>query len=444
MLRRLTRLGALIGAFAGALGAVAGVAVERGNAPVVLLVVAGALIGGGLIGFLAMRRGDAAVTAMTEAARSAGAGHPGQRAEITSSALAELNLEFNAMLEAVRLREADLADERERLRAVFSASTDPMLAVSGDTTVRFLNAAAEALLDEHEEDLVGRPLIEGLRDHELDALVRDAAAGEATTALVAYGPDRLLVRALAVPIPGGGDWAALLVLTDLTEVRRIDQVRTDFVANVSHELQTPLAAVQAMVETLEMGTDAAETTDFLSRIGVQTRRMTTMVRGLLDLSRIESGALELDFQDIPLAEAVHEAEALFTERIAQKGLLLQGLDAIHDTVTADRRALVRILTNLLDNAIRVSPEGATIDFNSTTDDELVTLSVSDAGPGIAPQDLERIFERFYKADASRSDSGTGLGLAIVKHLVQVHGGAVLAESEGGAGATFKITLPKGG
>ena len=198
----------LIGAFVGALAALAGVLVGSSDGINAIAVVAIATLVGALIGFWGMRRGDAAVTTMTTAARAAGAGQRHQRSDITSSATAELTREFNAMIDAMEARETALSDERERLQAVFRASTDAMLAVSGDTTVRFLNAAAAALLDEGDENLVGRPLIEGLRDHELDTLVRDAAAGEPATALIAFGPNRLPVRALAVPIPAGGDWGS--------------------------------------------------------------------------------------------------------------------------------------------------------------------------------------------------------------------------------------------
>jgi len=190
-----------------------------------------------------------------------------------------------------------------------------------------------------------------------------------------------------------------------------------------------------------MGTDATDSAEFLSRISDQTKRMTAIVRTLLDLSRIESGALELSPEELHVADVVREAAALFTERITEKRLALAGIDGIDARVRADPVALVRILTNLLDNATRVAPEDTVIAVSTIEEDGMFSLSVQDQGPGIPSQDFDRVFERFFKSDSSRSESGTGLGLAIVKHLIQAQGGTVTVASEAGHGATFTVTLP---
>ena len=286
------------------------------------------------------------------------------------------------------------------------------MALDAETNVQYANPAALALLGMDEAEVVGRTLIESVRDYELDALVREAVAGQGTPPpkVVPFGRDRAPLRALAVPVAEGGSWAVLLILVDLSPVQRVDHVRRDFISNVSHELRTPIAAIGALVETLELGDlEADEHAAFLSRIRQQVDRMALLTNELLDLSRIESGAIHLEPEQVNLSSAVAEAQAGLAPRLEACDVRIDGPTGETPPVEADRTATVRIVTNLLDNALKFSPDGSTITVAVRDEDALVAVEVCDDGPGIAAQDLDRVFERFYKAEHSRADSGAGPG-----------------------------------
>jgi len=244
------------------------------------------------------------------------------------------------------------------------------------------------------------------------------------------------------PLPGGG---ALLVLHDVTEIRRLEAVRRDFVANVSHELKTPLTSISGYAETL-VGEqpDPATTKRFLEVILANARRMHRLVDGLLDLSKIESGGWHPVVEPVDGPGVVRETWGLFAERAAARNIgFVPQFDGKAGTIQADPDALRQILTNLFDNALRYTQPGGRITVTLAPDEGGVRLSVSDNGSGITSEHLPRIFERFYRADPARSreEGGTGLGLAIVKHLLEAHGGSVEAESQWGRGTTITCRFP---
>ncbi|MBI5947840.1 MAG: PAS domain-containing protein [Chloroflexi bacterium] len=436
--------GAVIG-FAGAIGGgAAGLALASGNA-LAWLVVFVALAAAAGLGVILMSGPAASLRSVAEAASSMRGSALGGRATIGSGPTATLVSNFNAMAERAEAAFATMAAEHARVEAVLEAATDAMIAVTSATEVRFLNAAALRVLAISRGTAIGHPFIESARDYELDALVKRATAtGQPETSLITYGPNRIPLRAVAVPIPGGGDWAILLVLNDLTEVQRTDMVRRDFLSNVSHELRTPLASISALLETIESGAidTAEEEAQFLSRIRQQVDRLTVLVSELLDLSRIESGVIELKPEELNLHDLVAEAAALLRTRAEGEGVTIEGPGPNGAAVEADRASLLRVVTNLLDNAIRYSPRGGAIHVSTVGEGDVVTLAVADEGEGIPEKNLPRVFERFYKADTSRATGGVGLGLAIVKHLVRAHGGSVEAASAPGKGATFTVTLPR--
>lgn len=443
MRRSLLFRGGLIGVAAAVAGFAFGAAIGDGGAALWAGVVIATVAGLGL-GLVAFYRPAASVTSVTGAALDLAGGALDRRARTASSATVDLVHNFNSMAARVQELFATMSAEHARLEAVFEAATDAMIAVAADTTVRFLNAASLEVLGITRESATGRPFIESARDYELDALVRRAGATRSPeSAVITYGRLRAPLRAVAVPIQGGGDWAVLLVLNDLTEVHRTDQVRRDFLSNVSHELRTPLAAIRALVETLEdddigAGAEAAE---FLSRIRQQVERLTALVNELLDLSRIEAGAIDLQPEEVSLSVIVAEAASLLRTRTERDGISIAApVDGA--SVEADRPSVLRVVSNLLDNAIKYSPPRSTIHVETRDEGGLVALSVRDEGPGIAAKDLPRVFERFYKGDSSRADSGVGLGLAIVKHLVRSHGGTVDAANSAEGGAQFTVRLPR--
>ncbi len=442
MRRDLAMRGAILGFLSALGGGIAGFAEKNvgvGLAIWLLLLVASI---GAIAGFAAFRRPAAALRTVADAAGGLGEGELALRVPGATGPAGELTHAFNLMADRIEHLFDSVAAEHARLEAVFDASSDAMVAIDSGVRVAFLNPAAVALFGASMSDAIGRTFIETARDYELDALVKRAisdATGQ--TAVVTFGPGRVPLRAAALPIHEGGDWAVLLMLTDLTEVQRVDQMRRDFLSNVSHELRTPLAAIRALVETLEAGVDDEDTPEFLGRIRQQTERLTTLVNELLDLSRIESGAITLHPVPVELTALVAEAVSLLRTRTERAGVTVECKSPPLE-VMADRPSLLRIVSNLLDNATKWSPPGGTVHVEFRDEGDAVALSVRDEGPGIAEQEIPRVFERFYKGDVSRADSGVGLGLAIVKHLARTHSGTATVESRPGQGATFTIRLPK--
>jgi two-component system, OmpR family, phosphate regulon sensor histidine kinase PhoR len=245
-------------------------------------------------------------------------------------------------------------------------------------------------------------------------------------------------------LPQGG---ALLVLHDVTELRRLETVRRDFVANVSHELKTPLTSISGYAETLTHDRPDAETTHrFLSVILSNAQRMQRLVDDLLDLSRIESGRWQPAPERLEAASVAREVWALLAERAQQRRVRFETVIAPDAAVVyADPDALRQVLSNLFDNALRYTPPGGSISLETRREDGGVTLRVRDTGSGIANEHLPRIFERFYRADPhrSREEGGTGLGLAIVRHLIEAHDGRIAATSEVGGGTVISAWFPEG-
>jgi two-component system phosphate regulon sensor histidine kinase PhoR len=236
------------------------------------------------------------------------------------------------------------------------------------------------------------------------------------------------------------------VLHDTTELRRLENLRQEFVANVSHELKTPLSVIQASVETLLDGAmdDRAHRGAFLERINEQAGRLHHLILDLLSLAQIEARAEVFNFQSVAIAEAVAACLERHRARASSRQQLLEAHDGEPTVAWADEEALAQILDNLIDNALKYTPPGGRIDVRWHGQDGQVVLEVADTGIGIPERDLPRIFERFYRVDKARSRElgGTGLGLAIVKHLVQAMHGSVTAASELGKGTTFAIRLPR--
>ena len=239
----------------------------------------------------------------------------------------------------------------------------------------------------------------------------------------------------------------MLVFHDITHLRKLETIRQDFVANVSHELKTPLAAIQATVETLLDGAmhDAEHNTRFLERIRESGDRLHRLVQDLLSLARIESSQAPLEMEPIVLQSAVEACIGRHVDRAKAKNLQLSTEPAQEAvSVFGDEEALAEILDNLVDNALKYTPEGGTITLRWFAEGRHAVLQVVDTGVGVPEKDLPRIFERFYRVDKARSRElgGTGLGLSIVKHLVHALGGTIAADSQVGRGSSFTVRIPR--
>jgi two-component system phosphate regulon sensor histidine kinase PhoR len=282
---------------------------------------------------------------------------------------------------------------------------------------------------------------------ELEQLVGEAArAPEPVSGELQVGglqPRRLLVRAAALPSEPNG---VLAVFVDVTELRRLETMRRDFVANASHELRTPVASVRSAAETLRRAieTQPEDAAEFVEMIERNAARLQQLIEDLLDLSRIESRQYRLDLEALQVDEAVEQSVAASQDRADAKGLhIVLALDPALPPVCADRRAFDQIVTNLVDNAVKYCPAGATVTVKAERKETGICVQVEDTGPGIAPEHLPRLFERFYRVNAGRSRAlgGTGLGLSIVRHLVEAMHGRVSVQSTVGTGSCFAFTLP---
>ena len=339
----------------------------------------------------------------------------------------------------------ELSRDRARMEAILSGMVEGVLVVDAQGRLQLVNQAAQAML-RVDPSATGRLYLEVIRHPDIAAQLTAALRGDAVGShevALSRDPGRTFVaRAAPVHAPGAG--GAVLVLHDITDLRRADQIRRDFVANVSHELRTPLTAIRGYVEALlDEPADAENTRRFLEIIARHSTRMERLVQDLLRLARLDARQEALDVTRC-------DVQQLFSGVIADLGPAIEAKqqqvtitvpeDASH--VDGDPAKLHDIVRNLVENAVNYSPDGADLRVTSGITGGTFVITVADSGPGIPPEDLTRVFERFYRVDKSRSrPGGTGLGLAIVKHLVELHGGEARAENSPRGGAVFTITLP---
>jgi two-component system phosphate regulon sensor histidine kinase PhoR len=385
-----------------------------------------------------------------DVARRFGDGDFRARARVTSrdelGALArELNSTADRLSAVIRQR----TEDRNRMAAVLEHMHDGIILTDPQGRIESMNPPAARLFGVKPESAVGKKLIELTRDHELhNALQHTLTSPIAWQRLeIEVGKHTISAVVTEVPAPNGGDPTGLVVLQDVTELRRLERVRRDFVANIGHELRTPLSSVKLLVETLTSAVDddPGAAKDFLKRIDVEVDGLTQLVRELLELSRIESGRVQLARQAVDVPELLERAAGRLRAQASRGGLSLEvapepGLPQ----ADADPERVEQVLVNLLHNAVKFTDPGGSIQVSARADGPSVEISIADTGVGIPPDDLPRIFERFYKVDKSRTErreGGTGLGLAIAKHIVQAHGGRIWAENRDGGGSIFRFTLP---
>ena len=367
--------------------------------------------------------------------------------------------------------EAELSGQeraRREMEEVFASLQDAVFLVDGDAHLRFLNAAALQMFEVRVEDVLGAQLLEAFPSFGLEAAVRAALEGEKSSAqeLTLHAPRlrEVLLRVAPVrrsaPSLDGKSAGAVVILQDLTELRRLERMRRDFVANASHELRTPVANIRAMAETLiDAPGDEKLVARFYPQMISEAERLSRLVSDLLDLARLESQSEDeipahlQQFDLVPLIyEVVSQSKYKAIERHIEVTCQFAPGCERDVLVVGDAPALEQVVFNLLDNALMYTPEGGNVALSleretknsqSSHTGDRVLLRVRDSGVGIPEADLPRIFERFYRVDKARSraQGGTGLGLAIVKHIVENQGGSVTVESVENQGSTFTIALP---
>jgi len=343
-----------------------------------------------------------------------------------------------------------LTEERNRSAAVLASMEEGVAVIGGDQRVIYCNSAFCRDAGIANASCENRPAMELIRHSDLLSMIQKAlAGGEAIHGEVVVGSIRTRsLAATAAPISfEGSTTGAVMVLHDITEIRRLERARRDFIANISHEFKTPLTAIQGFAETLLGGAldDAQNRTRFLEIIREHALRLGRLTDDLLKLAQIEAGHMQRETEPVSVKDVVDPCMEVMRIKADQKGLLLEaeyGSDL--PMLMGDARSFQEILQNLLDNAVRYTPRGGRIRVKAAVEESEVVLSVADTGIGIPKAEQDRIFERFYRADAARSreSGGTGLGLSIVKHLVEAHGGRIRIDSEVGQGSTFFVYLPQ--
>jgi two-component system phosphate regulon sensor histidine kinase PhoR len=412
---------------------------------------------------------------MVDFAKSVAGGEMTRRLPVrTRDELGELAWALNAMAADLDGTLRSLEAEGQRIRAIMESMAEGLLVIDARSRISLVNPAAEALLGLKKETALGQTPLEAVRNHELDGLLKAAAEREGTASaeITLIYPRRRILAGTAVAIRDttGALQGTVAALRDITQIKRLEDARMEFVVNVSHELRTPLTAIRGYAETLlDQGLeDREEARKFLEIIHRHAERLGRLLNDLLDLSNIELERTPLSIQSLAAADVARQATAILLPQAEQKAIRL--VTQVPDDlppVRADRDRLVQILVNLIDNAVKYTPEGGSVrvtahrvnrsssqlvDSSKPIDQpttrpidsgDLVEIAVEDTGIGIPEKDLPRLTERFYRVDKARSRElgGTGLGLAIVKHLVQAHGGTLGIESELGRGTRVRITLP---
>jgi two-component system, OmpR family, phosphate regulon sensor histidine kinase PhoR len=402
-----------------------------------------------LLGWLAARGPARRLEEMSRIASEIASGNSGARvAPAGGDEIARVGRSLNRMADQLEERLSHLTRDRKQLMELLDAMVEGVLLTDGRGRIQLANRAFETIFR-------AAPPLQGLRPLEaaripalqeaVEAVLHADEAGERE--IVLPGPEEKALRASLAPIrEGSRTVGAVLVFHDVTELKSLEKVRREFVANVSHELRTPLTAIRGYAETLRDGTvtDPRRIGEFAEVIHRNARRLQALIEDLLDLSSVEQGKSRMEIGRVPLAEAVEQVVAVVGPVAARKRHDFRV--SVPDTLPpllADKDRLAQVLINLLDNAMKFTPEGGRVSLSAEAANGTVVIHVRDNGVGIPPEDLPRIFERFYRVDRSRDrkEGGTGLGLAIAKHLTVAMGGKIEVRSTPGTGTEFRISFP---
>jgi two-component system sensor histidine kinase ResE len=415
----------------------------------ILYAAAGAVVLSALLGFWLSRSISRPLSQMSAVTREMARGNFRQRVEVTSEdEVGRLAEDFNHLAGSLDQTISALSREKGKIENILANMTEGVLAVDGENRVILANEAISNTLQVEPAEILNRPVSElpccpGLAGL-FGAVVQ---SGEPRSAEFEMNGGKTFVLAHLAPLrdAAGGSYGAVGVLQDITELRKLELLRRDFVANVSHELRTPLTSIQGFLEALMDGTigESQARDRYLKVIHQETLRLNRLIHELLDLALIESGKVCWELNPIDVPSLVSRVLLKMGPQMEQQQVKVEPeTPADLPLMLGNEDRIEQVLTNLVENAVRYSPPGSVIIIRATEQEGNITVEVTDQGPGIPPEDLPHIWERFHRVDKSRSRSfgGTGLGLAIVMQIIEAHGGRVKAQSEVGRGSTFSFTL----
>jgi len=392
---------------------------------------------------------------LKEAFEALGAGKFRQRLSVSATGeLGELASAFNSMnrnlaarIEALEQLTLQTRENAESLSTVLGGMVEGVIAVDSKELILFANKAAFKMIEFDGQQVVGRPYWEVLRNTDVQKVIRDVVSGQFQLRREIIIPrTQSRIAFIASRLPGEPCPGVVLVLYDVTELRKLEKIRSEFVSNVSHELKTPLAAIQACTDTLAGGAihDKEHAIHFLQQITDQADRLHKLIIDLMELAKIESEDDLFQLEELDIGIPIQEAIDEHLEVAKTRGISLRYEPTIDELlVQADLNGIRTIINNLLDNAIAYTATGGQVSVKWFPEDHNVVIQILDTGMGIETKHLERIFERFYRVDSARSRDagGTGLGLAIVKHLCQFFSGEITVTSEPNIGSSFVIKIP---
>lgn len=366
-----------------------------------------------------------------------------------NSRLKKTITDLNSSLELLKKRSNLLENENNRIHAILNSMVEGVVLVDKDTRIISLNPTAEKIFNLTQDNALGRFFLEAFPNNDIaEVIAQVLKQGELISKeLTLVWPVQKVFQVNASPLfESKVINGCLLVIHDITQMRRLEIMRRDFVANVSHELKTPLTSIKGFVETLLEGAldDKENSLNFLKIINNHADRLNTLINDLLDLSHIESKEIVLNKEKFILANLVDEVVLGFKSQAKKKAVVLSSDLSKDLEIIADKSKIEQVLTNLINNSIKYNKDNGFVRVYSEQLAEMTKIVIEDSGSGIPARDISRIFERFYRVDKARSRElgGTGLGLSIVKHIVELHGGSVGVDSTEGTGSKFWFLLPK--
>ncbi|MDD3375352.1 MAG: ATP-binding protein [Candidatus Omnitrophica bacterium] len=404
-----------------------------------------------LIGFIVSIYISNPLKKISAVAKKISSGDYSRRINIfTNDEIGELSSSINYMSEQIKARISEVEANKSRFEAILLSMFEGVIVIDNNGSIKLMNNTLKKMLNVSESPIGRRPLevIRNIEIQEIADKVLDLKSGVQSGEINILQPSERTLQVHAATVMRDNEiFGAVLVFHDITELRRLENIRKDFVANVSHELRTPITNIKGFSETLLDGAieDKENAKDFLKTINADANRLAQLVDDLLDLSRIESGKTNLNIVSCNIEDIVDRVIVSLRKQIREgKIVIKKNIPNNLSKIKADEKSIMQVFLNLIDNAIKYNNDEGLITISVAERNDFVEVSIKDNGIGIPEEDLPRIFERFYRVDKARSRElgGTGLGLSIAKHLVQSHKGQISVQSELGKGTMFSFTLPK--